>query len=533
VPLLPLVLILAAALAAGRLPRRAPALRALQSRWAPVAVGALTSAFHTWIWGGLRVIPVLHDEAAYVLQARIFAGGRWAAPSPPLPEFFEQFHVFVTPALAPKYPPGHALVMVPGAWLGVPGLVPVLLSGLSAALIFILGRRLVGPGAGLAAAVLWATAPGVLRWIPTYFSQGTTTALWLLSWWLLLRWRRTRRPGLLAALSAAVALGGITRPLTMIVFALPVAAVVLWDVVRGRLWRQTAVALAAGLAVCAIVPLWSAGTLGDWRRNPYREYSRVYFPFDAPGFGPDSTAPQRPLPPDMTGWMVQGGAMRAAHVPATLPRALRLRTRVAWRDAFRGWRVWLAVAAIAAMLMAPAAAYVALATCALLLLAYLLFYAPPSSSLYYAEAQPVLAFFAALGLARAAGAYARRTSPGVEAEAGARRDWMMAAMLLAMLPGFAADAGVERRGRAHLRASQEEFLAQVRTLPDRSVVFVRYGPLHNNHLSLIRNEPDAARARVWTVYDRGADNARLLRTAPDRVPFLYDEASKRMVRLRE
>jgi len=522
------LLLLVAAVAAGRFPRRAPALHILHTRWAPAAVGALASALHGWVWGSLRAIPALHDEAAYVLQARIFAGGRWAGPPPPLPEFFEQFHVFVTPALAPKYPPGHALLLVPGAWLGLPGLVPVLLSGVSAALLFVLARRLAGPGTALVAAALWATAPGVVRWMPTYFSQSTTTALWLLGWWLLLRWRDTRDPGLLVALSAVVALGGITRPLTMIVFALPVAVVVLRDVVTLRLWRQTAVALAAGLAVCAIIPLWSAGTLGDWRRNPYPEYSRVYFPFDAPGFGADTTPPLRPLPPDHAGWLAQGGMMRAAHVPAAIPDALAVRARAVGWEAFSHWRVILGIAAIVGLVAAPAAAYVALGTALALFPAYLVFYTPPSPGLYYVEAQPVLAFFAALGLARMAELYVRR----VDREgAKARREWIVAVLVLAMLPSMRYDANIARLGKRGGRWRLLAFQERIRAVPDNSVVFVRYAPDHRIHLSLVRNEPDAARARVWTVYDRGADNARLLRAAPDRVPFLYDEASGRLTRM--
>lgn len=528
-PISQLLLLLAAAVLAGRLPRRAPAPRALHSRWAPPAVGALASALHWWVWGSLRAIPAIHDEAAYVLQARLFASGRWAGPPPPLPEFFEQWHVFVTPALAPKYPPGHALVMVPGVWVGLPGLMPVLLSGVSAALLFVLARRLAGPGTALAAAVLWMTAPGIVRWLPSYFSQSTTTALWLLGWWLLLRWRETRRPGLLAALSVAVALGGITRPITMIVFAVPVAAVVLRDVVKLRLWRQTAVALAAGLAVCALVPVWSAGTLGDWRRNPYPEYSRVYFPFDAPGLGPDTTPPLRPLPADMRGWLEMGGAARAAHVPAALPEALAVRGRAIWIGAFHHWRLFLGIAALLGLLAAPAPAYVALGTALGLLPAYLVFYTPPSPGLYYVEAQAVLAFFAALGLGRIAGAYGRRVDP----EGGkARREWIVALVVLAMLPSMLYDANIARLNKRGGRWRLVAFQELVRTLPDRSVVFVRYGPDHLIHLGLIRNEPDAARARVWTVYDRGADNARLMRLAPDRVPYLYDEASGWLVRMR-
>ena len=92
------------------------ATRVLNARWFPVFIGLLTAVFMAWLWGGLDQVAVVHDEAAYLLQARIYAGGHWTAPGLPLPEFFEQYHVFVTPILTPKYPPGHALILVPGIW---------------------------------------------------------------------------------------------------------------------------------------------------------------------------------------------------------------------------------------------------------------------------------------------------------------------------------------------------------------------------------------------------------------------------------
>src|ERR1700722_6449061 len=121
----------------------------LDSRWAPVVAGIITGALVWWVAGSLTRPPVIHDEAAYLLQAGIFARGRWTLPAPPLPAFFEQFHVLVTPVIAAKYPPGQALVLVPGVWLGVPELVPVLLSGLTGALIFVLARRVAGRWVGL------------------------------------------------------------------------------------------------------------------------------------------------------------------------------------------------------------------------------------------------------------------------------------------------------------------------------------------------------------------------------------------------
>ena len=110
-----------------------------------VAFGAAGAAFLAWVWGSLAEPPFIHDEAAYLLQADIFAAGRLSAPAPPLPEFFEQYHVLVTPRLAPKYPPAHALMLVPGMWLGLPGLMPVALHGLAGAMLFALARRLANP----------------------------------------------------------------------------------------------------------------------------------------------------------------------------------------------------------------------------------------------------------------------------------------------------------------------------------------------------------------------------------------------------
>ena len=168
--------------------------RGLESRWAPAVVFLLTAVFVTRAWGSLREPSFIHDEAAYLLQADIFSSFRLSAEPPPLPEFFEQYHVLVTPRLAPKYPPGHALLLVPGVWLGWPGLGPVLLHGLAAALLFSMARRLAGPWVALLAWLLWLSAPLLNVWRATYLSQSTSTALWMLTAWLLLRWWEKGRP---------------------------------------------------------------------------------------------------------------------------------------------------------------------------------------------------------------------------------------------------------------------------------------------------------------------------------------------------
>ena len=108
----------------------------LASALAPILAGVGSGLCVCVVWRSLHEPGVVHDERAYLLQAEIFSRGHWTAAAPPLAAFFEQMHVFIEPAVFAKYPPGHALTLVPGIWLGMPGLMPVLLVGLSASLVF-------------------------------------------------------------------------------------------------------------------------------------------------------------------------------------------------------------------------------------------------------------------------------------------------------------------------------------------------------------------------------------------------------------
>ena len=70
VPLLAGLLIVVWVLAWRARPGVHPAVeRWLQGRAAPVVFGALPALAAAWVWGGLRVVPVFHDEASYLLPA--------------------------------------------------------------------------------------------------------------------------------------------------------------------------------------------------------------------------------------------------------------------------------------------------------------------------------------------------------------------------------------------------------------------------------------------------------------------------------
>jgi len=77
-------------------------------------VAVVTAALTWWVWGAWAPTPIVADEVAYLLQAGIFADGRVTAPARPLPMFFEQIHVFSSPAVFAKYFPGHPLLLAAG-----------------------------------------------------------------------------------------------------------------------------------------------------------------------------------------------------------------------------------------------------------------------------------------------------------------------------------------------------------------------------------------------------------------------------------
>jgi hypothetical protein len=69
-------------------------------------------------------------------------------------------------------------------------------------------------------------------------------------------------------------------------------------------------------------------------------------------------------------------------------------------------------------------------------------------------------------------------------------------------------------------------------IPDqRAILFVHYAPSHYVHESLVANDPDLADARLWIVYDRGAEDAKLAALAPDRATYLFDEQTRVLTRL--
>ena len=500
----------------------------------PLLIGAVTAGIMTWLFGGLDQVANIHDEAAYLLQGKIYAGGHWVAPGLPLPEFFEQYHVFVTPILTPKYPPGHAFLLVPGIWLGLPGLMPVLLLGLCGALVFEVPKRLTNPWIGLLTWLLWLTALGTLDFLPSYLSETTTSALWMLGWLALVRWMEDDRSEWLVLLAFAIGLGFITRPVTMLLFAIPVGAVVLVRISRRNAWRELRIPFGVGFVFLAIWCLWCQRTTGSIFSAPYGLYSRYYFPDDVMGFGLTGLQPLRHLNPDMAQFNEYVQTLHRDYTLANLPSALRERTIAIAANMWATRAMFLPLAALA-LITTSASLWFALGSAVLLVLAYLCVGHGPRWTVYYVEIEPVLAFATALAWWRFSSVIANRklewplrNVPPVTPNAV----FAVIVSALLLMPyttramPYIAGKEVERR------AYQRDFRTMLETVPERhSMVFIRYAHGHSAHQSLVTNAPDLAAARVWTVYDLGAENVRLIRLDPHRKPYLFDEEQRVLIPL--
>jgi hypothetical protein len=531
-PWISLLIVLAVVLSARQIPepRRSRRLASrilavLDGRWTPVVICALTGLATVYVWGSLDRTPVVHDESAYLLQAQIFSRFRFTVPTPPLPQFFEQLYVNLRPAIFSKYPPGTSLLLAPGVMVGMPGIPVVVLNALSGALVFVLARRHAGIVVALLTWVLWSSSFPVQYFHAMYLSEVPTSLAWLAAWWGVSRWATSGRARDLAITALALAICGITRPLTAVALTLSVGAVLLIVARRRRgtpmLSRREIGTLAtAAIAAVAVIGVWSWRSTGSPFVTPLSLYTKHYVPFDRLGFGVrDGDAPAASLPWDQR---VTDGAFyeeHRKHTPGSLPVTAVSRARMIGRDMWYDWRGGLAVVALFGLVGAPPVLWVGLGALAVQLLLYLFYAHPARWSLYYIEGLPVLAFVTALGVLRVLELGARRTS-----SSRARL-----AVLVTLLVAMAYPTVVTlRQVRAQIvtdHAYYEAFVASLPPEPDSAIVFVRYAPSHNDGLSVVRNVPDIRSERIWTVYDRGAENAQLLRLAPARRPYLFDEAS--------
>jgi hypothetical protein len=213
--------------------------------WA-VVLAVVATIVSGWVARNvLEGLPHVPDSVTYLLQARwLLDGDLWGRVSS-LQGFLDVPYTYVAgERWLGHYPPGWPVLLAAGIAIDAPWLVAPVLGGTFVLLLFLCGRELDGPATGLLAASLGVLSPMTRLICGSMLSHAAAATFILAALWLLLLARR------LAAWPVA-ALSGITlglafgiRPLSAVAAAVPLAVVVIRDLVvrRDRFSRDRVIA---------------------------------------------------------------------------------------------------------------------------------------------------------------------------------------------------------------------------------------------------------------------------------------------------
>lgn len=247
---------------------------------------AIAVALASGVWAHVAIhqeVPDVPDELGYLHQARTFAQGELAAPSPPAPEFhYVSWGVHDRDRWYAVFPPGYPVLLAAGEVAGAGGLVNPLLGAALVMLLFLLAEDLLGRDGAAARVVILLYLGSWFRLMhagsfmahPTSALAAVAAVLGLLRGVL---WAREHRWGWAAAGGASLAFLGATRQLDAVIVAAVLAPVLGLALVRARLVaaRRLGLAVACALPIAGAYLAYNGALTGDAWLPPQQHYMQL------------------------------------------------------------------------------------------------------------------------------------------------------------------------------------------------------------------------------------------------------------------
>jgi hypothetical protein len=264
---------------------------ALNDALHPIALIALLASFSFVSWIAIVQYhgePHIYDASAYVFTAKMYAQGHLAVPIPPaIDRFPGPFMVQFADQWFGQYPPGTALTLVPGIWLGIPWLVEPVLGTLALLGCGLLAARFYDKQVATLTIILGASSPFYSYLAASYLSH--TITLFYLVWGILFFVRFLQRGATWNVAVAAVLFGmaALTRQQVSVFYACTALLGILlvsWQEIRQDWYRWSipaSIFLLIALAFLGITLTFNALLTHDPLLSP----RLLFFNGDHWGFG--------------------------------------------------------------------------------------------------------------------------------------------------------------------------------------------------------------------------------------------------------
>ncbi len=253
--------------------------------------GIISYGIGAWVF---QSAPVTTDENAYVFQAGAFLDGHITRPVPLIPHIFNHEMIILDDDAGwlSRYPPGHALWLMPGLALNQPRLMTALAAALSVFVLLSLAPLLCIPAGGML--LMLAGCPYFYFIYGTLLSHTSGLLAAAAMLWTYVLWKQTERPVWAALAGLCWSFLFLNRTFTAALLAIPFGLHALWELAR-KPSRNGAIGIALFIATSALGLALYLGYNALAVGNPLTATYLYYDPSEGLGFGLRHAGPNERL----------------------------------------------------------------------------------------------------------------------------------------------------------------------------------------------------------------------------------------------